>query len=110
MTSLRWILGVITVLLAAGWLLLVVVSDGFRRSFGASPVDAVKSGAPLLVMLLVLGTVFRPSERWLLHATAAALAAVVVGSLVVLRESVPTAVMGLLYCALWFSYYWRALR
>jgi hypothetical protein len=108
-TSLRWILGGVSALMAAAWLLLVALSDGFRRSFGASPVDAVKAGGPLVVMLLVLATAVHPA-RWLLHLTAAVLAAVVIGLLFVLRESVPTAIVGLLYCALWFLYYWRAVR
>ena len=110
MTALRWILGLVTALMTAGWLVLIVLGDSFRRSFGASPVEAATAGVPLLVFLLVLGTVLRPSTRWLLHVTAVALAAVAIACLGVLRESVPTAMTCLVFCALWFLYYRRALR
>jgi len=41
MAALRWTLIVVTALTGAGWILLVLWADSFRRSFGGSCVDAV---------------------------------------------------------------------
>lgn len=106
---LRWLLGVGAALAGSGWVALALVGDGFRRSFGASSVDVATIAAPPVVFLLVLLSVVFPANRGLLHATASVLGLSSVALLLVARESVFVAGVGLAFVVLWFAFYRQAL-
>ncbi len=106
--ALRWILGIVTALVGGGWLALVVLADGFRRSFGASENGPLIAIGPMLVAALLLASLVAPGQRFLLHSTAVVVVAMALGSLWLLTESTGLGVSGLLYCGLWFLFYWRA--
>jgi hypothetical protein len=108
MNALRWFLASITALVTIGFVVLLVVADGFRRSFGASENGPLIVVLPLTVMLLLLASLLLPGQRVLLH-VAAAVALVLVGcSVWVLGESAFVGSMGLLYSGLWWAWYWHA--
>jgi len=108
-TPLRWTLGIAAALGTVGWLLLVMAASDFRRSFGASPVDAARAALLPIVMALVLASVLFPASRGLLHVTAGVLALGAAGCLLLLKEAPFVATMGLAFLALWFLYYWRSV-
>ena len=109
MMALRWSLGTIAAVCGAGWVLLALWAEGFRRSFGASGVGTLKLVVPPAVLALVLATVLMPSNRWLLHACAVVFALVAAGLVFVLRESLFVGIVGLAFFAAWFVFWWRAL-
>lgn len=109
MQALRWMLGVVAVVVGGGWLAMAALGSGFRSSFGASAVGLLTQLGPVVVMGLALASVVAPQNRVLLHATAVVLGAACVGLLLVFRESAFVAVAGLLYCAAWFLFYAKAL-
>lgn len=109
MIVLRWLLGVTATIAAAGWLLIAFAGNDFRRSFGASGVDALTFVAPPAVLLLALLTVLLPANRGLMHASALVFALAAVGLAFVLRESLFVGIVGLLFVAAWFLFYWRTL-
>lgn len=110
MTALRWFLGITAIVAAAGWVALAVWADGFRRSFGASEVGALRTAAPPLALLLALLTVLMPAKRLLLHAAALVFTLVAVRLVFVLRESILTGLAGFFLVCAWFVFYWLALR
>jgi len=109
MTGLRWSLIVVTALLGAGWILLVVWADSFRRSFGASPNAAVTVMLPVVVLGLILASLLLPEVRWLQHLVAAVAAAVAVGCVVLMVETVFMGTLGLAYVGLWLLHYWHTV-
>jgi len=111
MLTLRWILGSILVLLGGGFTILVIVSNGFRRSFGASPVHALFVALPLIAMVLLLAALIAPTQRMLLHVAAGA-AVILVGFAIwqLIAESATVMWWGLLYLATWFVFYAQALK
>jgi hypothetical protein len=110
MLGLRWILGIATTIALSGWLALSIVGGGFRRSFGASEIPAWKTLLPLLVGALVIASVLWPERRTLLHVVAAIMMLLAIGSLALARETVFVATLGILYAAIWLTFYYRALR
>jgi hypothetical protein len=107
MLGLRWSLGIASALVGVGWLVLGVLGNSFRASFGASAVDWLTRLGPLVVMALVLASVMAPGNRVLLHLTAVAVAAAGIGGALVLRESVFVGTLCLAYCGAWFFFYVR---
>jgi hypothetical protein len=109
MLALRWLLGLIGVGFAGGFLLLAVLGNAFRQTFGASPNGLLFIGAPLLALGLLLAAVLAPHWRPLLHLAAAAalgLAAFCLWQIV--AEAAVVLWLGLLYLALWGWFYWNA--
>jgi hypothetical protein len=109
MTALRWILGSILVLAGGGFIFLSVVGDGFRKSFGASPVNPLITLAPFLAMLLMLLALIFPANKMLLHAAAVAavtLAGFCTWQMVI--KSGPDLAIALLYLAGWLVFYWQS--
>ena len=106
MQILRWILVSSTALVAAGFLGLLAVADGFRRSFGASENGPWTVVVPLTVMLLFLAALLVPGQRMLLHVAAVVAVVLAAASVWTLRESVFIGLMGLLYSAAWWVWYW----
>ena len=109
MLGLRWTLGIVTVLVTLMILAIAVVGGGFRRSFGASD-NPIPTVLALLAAALVLASLVWPEQRVLLHAVAVLMAAIVVGSLFLMREALVTAMLGVAYAAAWLSLYFRLLR
>ncbi len=108
MNALRWLLVASTALVTIGFVVLLVVADGFRRSFGASENGPLVVGLPLAMMLLFLASLLLPGQRMLLHVAAAGALVLAGCSVWVLRESAFMGVMGLLYSGLWWTWYWQA--
>jgi hypothetical protein len=109
MTALRWLLGLTSLVACLGWMLLAIAAHDFRQSMGASPVGLLRLAALPIVLLIVLATVTLPVGRGILHAAAVAMAFTALAAAVVLRESTLVGGVGLLYCGLWFVFYYRAL-
>ena len=109
MAALRWTLIGVTVLTGAGWILLALWADSFRRSFGASSVDVVVAVLPPAFLALILAALLLPEVRWLQHLAAVAAAAVAVSCVVLMAETVFVGTVGLLYTGLWFLHYWHSV-
>ena len=106
--GLRWTLGVIAALFGAGWFALMTIAEGFRRSFGASPAAPVLSMLPAVVAALVVASVLWPGGRPLLHVTAAGVLLLTAGCLWIAKDAPLVATLGVLYSAMWLTFYWRA--
>ena len=108
MTALRWILGSIAAAVAGAWVAFVVLAEGFRRSFGASPRGPAAALLPALVAGLVVLTLAAPERRPLLHFVAALLVTLVAGCALIAREAPVVAAGGALFAAAWLCFYWSA--
>ena len=109
MTTIRWILILVTAVASLGLAALMVIGGGFRKSFGAS--DEPKL-AEILVIAFCAGlwlSLFLPSHRPLMHLVAVTVGLAAAGSVWILRESAFMGCLGLGYCGLWFGYYWMAV-
>lgn len=109
MIGLRWTLGIVSVLVGVGWLVLAVLGNSFRSSFGASSVDLLTRVGPVIVMALVVASVAIPGTKMLLHVTAVVVAAACIGLVFLLRETVFVGTLGLAFCAAWFVFYARSI-
>jgi hypothetical protein len=106
MNALRWILGIISVLFGGGLLTLFVVSNGFRRSFGASENNPLLAILPLVAVGLLCTALIWPANKILLHVGAfAAVALVVFCVWQMVTESATVLWFALVYLALWFVFY-----
>jgi len=72
MNTLRWMLGSIAVVLGAGFVILVLLGNAFRKSFGASEHGPWFIGLPALGIALLLSAILFPSSKPLLHIAALA--------------------------------------
>lgn len=109
MAALRWALIVVTALAGAGWILLAVWADSFRRSFGASPAAAATVVLPAAFLALILAALLLPEVRWLQHLAAVSAASAAVACVIVMGETVFVGSVGLLYIGLWFVCYWQSV-
>lgn len=106
MLTLRWCLGLVAGLLGGGFLVLFFVSNGFRRSFGASENNPLVAVLPLAAIGLLVAGVIAPGSRLLLHL--AALAALgLVGFCVwqLIKEAATVMWFALLYLTAWLVFY-----
>ena len=110
MVAFRWVFGIVTAIMLAGWIALAVLGGNFRRAFGASPVAPLVTILPVLLMVLVLITLLWPGHRPLLHATAALAVLGLIASATIVRESAATGVLAAGYLVCWLVYYWLALK
>jgi hypothetical protein len=108
MMTLRWTLGLVTTVVAIGWVALAIAGSGFRRSFGASGNPAWLIVIPVVVGLLVVASVVWPERRALLHVAALCMASLGVGCVFLARETVFVAALGVCYALTWFAFYYRA--
>lgn len=107
MNTLRWFLAASTTLAMIGFVVLLIIADGFRRSFGASENGPLVAILPLTVMMLFLGALLWPEQRALRH-VAAIMSLILVGlSIWVLQESFFIGFLGLIYSVLWGLWYWQ---
>ena len=109
MTALRWFLGITLSLLLGGYLFLFMVSNSFRRSFGASANNPLLAILPIAFGLLLLAGIIWPANRILMHIAAGA----AVGWLgfciyEMIKEGAPSILLGILYGILWLVFYWLA--
>jgi hypothetical protein len=108
-TTLRWILGLIIALLGGGYVILLVVSNGLRKSFGASETNPLLVVLPLVAVAVLAAALVWPANRTLLHI--AAIAAVgLIGFCVwqMISESVTVLWFGIIYLVAWLVFYWQA--
>ena len=106
MNALKWILMVVTLLMAAGWAALVVLSSNFRQSFGASGVAPLLALAPGPVAVLLLLSLRSGAGRTLLHATAVVVVIVIAAALRSAAGKLdPSLVLLFVYLGLWLTYY-----
>jgi hypothetical protein len=110
MTTLRWTLGITTTVVAIGWVSLAIGGGGFRRSFGGSDNPAWMVLVPIVAGALIVASLVWPERRVLLHITAAVMIGLVIGCFFLARETMFVATVGILYAALWLSFYYRTVR
>jgi hypothetical protein len=110
MLGLRWMLGIVAVLALGAFVALSAVAGGFRRSFGASERPVWMAALPIIVGTVIVASLVWPERRPLLHLTAAMVVALVIGCVVIARETVFVSSAGLLFAAGWLWFYYRALR
>lgn len=110
MIFIRWILGIVITLLCGGFLFLFMVSNGFRRSFGASENNPLAAILPLIAAAILCGGVVFPTQTILLHAGAVASLGLVGFCVWQLYYEAATVMWyGLFYLALWLFFYWRTV-
>jgi len=105
--SLRWVLGGIAAIVAAGWVALAAGGNSFRRSFGASENAPWVVAIPPIIALVVLASVVWPERRALLHVTAALIVLLLVASALLARQTIFVASLGVLYALAWLWFYYR---
>lgn len=106
---LRWPLFIILALGVAGFLLLLSLAGGFRRSFGASDIHPLVAVLPPVAAGILLAALLLPGQAWLLHS--AALTALLVAALCIrtlLIESPTTFWIVFAFLAGWSWYYAEA--
>ena len=109
MNALRWILGIVILLLGGGYLFLFMISNGFRKSFGASENNPLLAILPLASVLILLAGLVWPANRTLLHLGAAA-AVGLIGFCVwqIFLDYAAVLWLGILFLLLWLVFYWSA--
>ena len=110
MQGLRWTLGILTLIATGGWVTLAIIGGGFRRSFGASDNGQWMIVVPVLVAALVIASLLAPERRALLHGVAVIMVLLMIGCLVIARETAFVATLGIVYALGWLTYYYRVLR
>ena len=109
MNGLRWTLGVVTTLVAVGWVALAIVGSGFRQSFGGSENPPWLVLAPIVIGVLVGASLVWPERRMLLHVVAVLMVALCIGCAFLAREAMFVATLGILYAVGWLTFYYRAV-
>jgi hypothetical protein len=109
MSGLRWTLGLITAIAAAGFLVLAIIGGGFRRSFGASDNSGLWVTIIVTSSALVLASLLWPDKRVLMHIVAALMVGLCILCAFIARESAGTAAMGALYAVAWLTFYYRTV-
>jgi hypothetical protein len=105
MLALRWILGLTAAIGIVFWVLLLIVAQDFRRSFGASDISAIRAFSLPVILLFVVATVILPDHRLLLHVAAAIMLIGIITSVLILRESLFVGSAGLIFLGAWFLFY-----
>ena len=109
MNTLRWVLGTIAVVGGGGFVILVVLGNTFRKSFGASEHGPSFIGIPVLGIALLLAAILFPSYKPLLHVGAVAALGLVGFCLwQIFSEGGAPLWFAVVYLALWWVYYWLA--
>ena len=109
MNALRWILGGTAVALGSGFVFPVILSNAFRKSFGASPNGALFLILPLAALGVLLAALVFPACKPLLHVAAVAAVGLMGFCLwQMVAESAMVLWLALLYLAAWFSFHWLA--
>lgn len=109
MNTLRWILGTIAVLFGGGFVVLVLLGNAFRGSFGASEHGPLFILLPVLGVALLLAGIVFPTCKPLLHLAAIAALGLVGFCLwqIVGKGEAPLW-FAVAYLVAWLGYYWLA--
>ena len=111
MIALRWILGLVLAGLGGGFIVLSIVASGFRKSFGASPVNPLTTILPVVAMIVLLAGLVWPANRTLMHTGAvAALALIALCVYLMISESAVVVWFGVFYLVGWLWFYWKTVR
>lgn len=111
MIALRWTLGLILAGLGGGFIVLSIVASGFRKSFGASPVNPLITILPVVAMIVLLAGLVWPANRALMHTGAiAALALIAFCVYLMISGSAVVVWFGVFYLAAWLWFYWKTAR
>ncbi len=109
MNTLRWILGTIAVLFGGGFVILVLLGNAFRKSFGASEHGPLFIGLPVLGLALLLAAILFPANKPLLHIAAVAALGLVGFCLWQVFDAGEAPLwFAIVYLGAWFVYYWLA--
>lgn len=109
MNTFRWVLGSITLLFGSGFVLLMIIGNGFRKSFGASENSLLSFLPAALAFILLFASIVCPTHRPLLHTAAiAAVGLVAYCFWLIVKEGDAPVSLALIYFTAWFSYYWLA--
>lgn len=109
MNTLRWVLIIATAATLIGFIALLMMADGFRRSFGASEHGPLFAVLPILMGLVLLCALILTEPQVLRH-VAAVMALILAGlSIWVFRETAFIGSLGLIYSGLWGLWYWQAV-
>ncbi|MFO1488964.1 MAG: hypothetical protein U1F65_10850 [Verrucomicrobiota bacterium] len=109
MNALRWILGSITVLFGGGFVFLMIVGNGFRRSFGASETSPLVVVLPLIGFLMLFAAILFPGSKPLLHTAAVAALSLIGFCLwIIFKEGDVPMWFAVAYLIAWLIYYWLA--
>lgn len=111
MTVLRWALGLLLGALGAGFLVLITVANGFRKSFGSSPISPLLVALPFAAAAVLLAALIAPTNRQLLN-VAAVLALGLIGLCIwqLIAESATVMFWAIAYLLLWLYFYWRTVN
>ncbi|MBC8086705.1 MAG: hypothetical protein H7Z40_05530 [Phycisphaerae bacterium] len=108
MLAYRWLLGIVLAGLGGSFIVLSIVASGFRKSFGASPMNPLVSVLPVVAMLVLLGGLIAPGNRPLRHGGAiAAVGLIGFCGWLMITEPAPSIIFGFLHLAAWLYFYWR---
>ena len=111
MTVLRWTLGLLLGGLGAGFLFLITVANGFRKSFGSSAINPALVALPFVAAAVLLAALISPSNRLLLN-VAAILAVGLIGLCIwqLVVDSATVMWWAIFYLLLWLYFYWRTVN
>lgn len=109
MHGLRWLIGIVTALAALGTVALATMGGSFRRSFGASDNSPAIIAAVVVFAALTLASLAWPERRALMHLVALLMLALCVACIVLARQTVFVATVGILYAASWLILYYRTV-
>ena len=104
-------MGLILVGLGGGFLLLTMVANGFRKSFGSSEMNPLIQILPIAAMVILLAGLMTPSSKLLLHIGAVA-AIGLIGFCVwnMVYEAATSLGFAVLYLLVWLYFYWRTIH
>ena len=107
MTGLRWTIGIVTAVVALGTVALATIGGGFRRSFGASDNSAAIIAAIVIFAALTIASVAWPERRALMHVVALLMIGLCAACIVLARQTLFVATVGIVYVASWLMVYYR---
>lgn len=111
MNVLRWTLAILLGGLGAGFLFLIMVANGFRKSFGSSAINPVLVALPFVAAAVLLAALISPTNRLLLN-VAAVLAVGLIGLCVwqLVADAATVMWWAIAYLLLWLYFYWRTVH
>ena len=110
MLAFRWLLGLIILGLGGSFVVLGIVATGFRKSFGASPINPLTTAVPMAAMLVLLAGLIWPANRALLHTGAVSAAGLLAFCVyMMITESAVSMWFGVFYLMGWLYFYWQSV-
>ncbi|MEO8000056.1 MAG: hypothetical protein ABI852_21575, partial [Gemmatimonadaceae bacterium] len=103
-------LGVLLGALGGGFLFLIMVANGFRKSFGSSAINPALVALPFVAGAVLVAALAWPANRELLH-VAAVVAVLSIGLCVwqLIADSATVMWWAIAYLILWLYFYWRTV-